>query len=135
MSARRALFIGVLVVSALILVELGTRIVFSIATGRSLLLYGLTDPTAEQKRGMLFPTGIDRANWHEVFAADDREKAFVEHAAGAYSKYHPHQYKRTRDEYGHEQQRVRELIERESGNSGKAHLERYLKEWRRLEAA
>ena len=38
------------------------------------------------------------------------------------------------DEYGREQELVRKLITREARSPDKKHLERYLKEWERLES-
>jgi lysophospholipase L1-like esterase len=99
-SRRRWLFVGITALVAVALVEVGTRAVFSVVAGRSLLGYGLGSLEPEQKPGMLFPH-FDRADWHRVLAADDREKVFLEHESGPYSRYQPHQFKRNRDEYGH----------------------------------
>jgi hypothetical protein len=85
----------------LIGIEFAVRVAFSIATGESKLTYGLASSEPEQKPGMLFPKRTDPARWHTVLRADDREKTFVDHETGRYSKYQPHQYKRNRDEYGH----------------------------------
>ena len=98
-SPRKAFVALTLATVALLLVELGTRVVFSIAAGHSLLLYGIGSVDPQQRKGMLFPR-IDRIHWHRVLTADDREKVFVEHEAGVYSKYLPGQFKRNRDEYG-----------------------------------
>jgi lysophospholipase L1-like esterase len=100
-TPRSLLLAAVTVVIGLLLAEVGARIVFSVIAGRSLLLYGFGPEEPEQKPGMLFPSRFDRADWHLVLTADDREKAYVTHETGSYSRYRPHQWKRNRDEYGH----------------------------------
>ncbi|MGE4606459.1 MAG: SGNH/GDSL hydrolase family protein [Myxococcota bacterium] len=101
LNAKTALFGVATVLVGLIGIELVVRVVFSVASGESKLLYGLDSSEPAQKPGMLFPKKSDSARWHTVLSADDREKTFLTHETGSYSKYQPHQYKRNRDEYGH----------------------------------
>lgn len=97
---RTATLALVSLLASLALLELGVRAVFSLRAGHSLLGYGMSSRPVEQPRGALFPRGISRLDWHRILTEDDREKEFLVHAEGPYSRYRPRQYKVTRDEGG-----------------------------------
>jgi hypothetical protein len=101
LTARTAAFATATAVVAVLGVELAMRVVISIASGESKFGYGFGSADPQQKPGMLFPQRDDPARWHAVMRADDREKTFLEHETGVYSRYAPGQRKRNRDEYGH----------------------------------
>lgn len=71
---------------SLLLLELGTRVVFAFDVGPRVLLYGLADDRDVRTSAIPLPF-----RWDQRVAIDNEEKRFVDTPSGTYSKYLPNQ--------------------------------------------